>query len=259
MMKGIDKIKEYLGEFKSNYVIIGGTAANLNLELQSQRGRVTKDIDMIVICEAINADYVESFWQFIKSGGYQLWQVKNDEGESRSCFYRFINPTDENYPEYIELFSRKPDAINLPEDAHLVHIPTDEYLSSFSAILMDDDYYNYAISHSVEISGVMSLDVPSLLALKAKAYLNNRQRKLDGAHVQSDDINKHKKDIYRLSFIINEGDSFEVPNSIAVDLNRFCELLLEEPINAQALSKYMAAPVKTMEQIVEQIKSTFGL
>lgn len=258
-MKGIDKIQEYLGEFKSNYVIIGGTAANLNLELRGQRGRVTKDIDMIVVCEAINSDYVERFWQFIKSGGYKLWQVKADNGESHSCFYRFINPANENYPEYIELFSRKPDAISLPEDAHLVHIPTDEYLSSFSAILMDDDYYNYAINHSVEINGVMSLDIPSLLVLKVKAYLNNRQRKLDGAQVQNDDINKHKKDIYRLSFIINEEDLFEVPSSIARDLNRFCELLIEEPVNSQALSKYMAAPVKTMEQIVEQIKSVFGL
>ncbi|MGL4520887.1 MAG: hypothetical protein ACRCUJ_14780 [Phocaeicola sp.] len=170
-MKGIDKIQEYLGEFKSNYVIIGGTAANLNLELHGQKGRVTKDIDMIVVCEAINSVYVERFWQFIKSGGYKLWQVKTDNGESRSCFYRFINPENEGYPEYIELFSRKPDIISLPEDAHLVHIPTDEYLSSFSAILMDDDYYNYAINHSIEINGVMSLDVPSLLVLKVKAYL----------------------------------------------------------------------------------------
>lgn len=258
-MKGIDKIQEFLGEFKSNYVIIGGTAANLNLELHGQKGRVTKDIDMIVVCEAINSAYVERFWQFIKSGGYKLWQVKTDNGESRSCFYRFINPANEDYPEYIELFSRKPDAITLPEDAHLVHIPTDEYLSSFSAILMDDDYYNYAINHSIEINGVMSLDVPSLLVLKVKAYLNNRQRKLDGAQVQSDDINKHKKDIYRLSFIINEGDLFEVTSSIANDLNKFCELLIEEPVNAQALSKYMAAPVKTMEQIVAQIKLVFSL
>lgn len=258
-MKGIDKIKQYIGKYKSNYVIIGGTAANLNLELHNQRGRATKDVDMIVVCEAISADYVEHFWKFIKSGGYKLWQVKKECGEFRNCFFRFIHPTEDDFPECIELFSRKPDVINLPADAHLVPIPTEDYLSSFSAILLDDDYYHYAISHSVEIDGVMSLDVPSLLVLKVKAYLNNRQRKLDGAYVQSDDINKHKKDIYRLSFIIKEGDSFEVPSSIATDLYLFCELLLEEPVNGQAISKYMAAPVKTMEQIANQIKMNFGL
>jgi hypothetical protein len=31
-MIGIEKIKEYLGAYKSNYVVIGGTACNLNLE-----------------------------------------------------------------------------------------------------------------------------------------------------------------------------------------------------------------------------------
>ena len=31
-MVGIDRIREYLGEFNANYVIIGGIACNLNLE-----------------------------------------------------------------------------------------------------------------------------------------------------------------------------------------------------------------------------------
>ena len=31
-MKEIDKIRHYLGAYKGNYVIIGGTACNLNLE-----------------------------------------------------------------------------------------------------------------------------------------------------------------------------------------------------------------------------------
>lgn len=29
-MKGLSKIRQYLGEFKGNYVIIGGTACNLD-------------------------------------------------------------------------------------------------------------------------------------------------------------------------------------------------------------------------------------
>jgi hypothetical protein len=31
-MVGIDRLREYLGGFNSNYVVIGGTACNLNLE-----------------------------------------------------------------------------------------------------------------------------------------------------------------------------------------------------------------------------------
>jgi predicted nucleotidyltransferase len=47
-MVGIDKIREYLGDFNANYVIIGGTARNLHLEEAGLQGRVTKDIDMII-------------------------------------------------------------------------------------------------------------------------------------------------------------------------------------------------------------------
>ncbi len=255
-MENTEKIREYLGEFKSSYVIIGGTATNLNLELHGERGRSTKDIDMIVVCEAVSREYLQSFWKFIKAGGYQTWQVKNEEGGQR-CFYRFVNPADLAFPAYIELFSRNPGVVELPEDAHLVHISNEEYLSSFSAILMDDEYYDYAVSHAIEINGVMSLDVPALIVLKAKAYLNNRQRKLEGSEVQNDDIVKHKKDVYRLSMVLPEDDVYEVCYSIKNDLNRFCELVLEEPINGKAISKYMGLPEKSMEELVRQLEQHF--
>lgn len=49
-MIGIDKVQEFLGEFKTNYVIIGGTALNLNLSDSDLVERATKDIDMIMLC-----------------------------------------------------------------------------------------------------------------------------------------------------------------------------------------------------------------
>lgn len=43
----------------------------------------------------------------------------------------------------IELFTRKLDAIQLPEDAVLTPLPMDEDISSLSAILLDNDYYEF--------------------------------------------------------------------------------------------------------------------
>lgn len=83
----------------------------------------------------------------------------------------FIDPKDKDFPIYIELFSRKPDAVKLPEDAHLVHISVSEYLSSFSAILMDDEYYSYAVSHAVELNGVQAIDHDALIVLKSRHIL----------------------------------------------------------------------------------------
>jgi hypothetical protein len=190
---GLERIQEYLGEFKSNYVIIGGTATNINLEEEQFIGRTTHDIDMIVVCEALSADYIKRFWEMIRAAGYQPGVIETEEGFKRT-FYRFDNPTDKSFPKYIELFCRIPESIEVPEDIHLVHLSNEwDYLSSFSAIMMDDDYYHFAVSHSHELQGVQVLDKFGLIALKAKAYINNFDRKQSGGHVQQDDIDKHKK------------------------------------------------------------------
>lgn len=257
-MKGIDKIRQYLGEHKGNYVIIGGTACNLNLEEAHLQGRATKDVDMIVVCEAITPEYLRSFWDFIKAGGYSAWQVKSEE-ESHRCFYRFIDPKDNDFPKYIELFSRKPDSIQLPEDAYLVHIPVSEYLSSFSAILMDDDYYGYAVGHAVELDGVQAIDHDALIVLKIKAYLNNTERRKSGQKVQSDDIDKHKRDVYRMAYLLTPADNFTTPESIRNDIRLFLAAIESDPINTKAISRNMGMPEITQQQFIEIIKSAYSL
>lgn len=257
-MKGIDKIRQYLGEYKGNYVIIGGTACNLNFEEANLQGRATKDIDMIVVCEALTPEYLKSFWDFIRAGGYTAWQVKSEE-ESRRCFYRFMDPKDSDFPKYIELFSRKPDTIELPEEAHLVHIPVSEYLSSFSAILMEDDYYGYAVSHAVELDGVQAINQDALIVLKIKAYLNNMARKEAGQRVQSDDIDKHKRDVYRMVYLLTPEDKFSAPEGIKNNIRQFLTAIETDPINTKAISKNMGVPEITQDQFVEIIKTTYSL
>jgi hypothetical protein len=256
---GIDKIKQYLSSFKSSYVVIGGTACNLNLGEANLPGRATKDIDMIVVCEAITPEYVNSFWQFIRAGGYELWQVKRQNDVDKKCFYRFVNPSDKSFPMYIELFSRVPDSIQVPDGAHLVHIPTEEYLSSFSAILMDDAYYNYAINHSIEIEGIQVLDKDALIVLKAKAYLNNLSRKLSGQHVHQDDIDKHKKDIYRLSYLFVGNERYAVADEIKEDLRLFVDSMSDHPINTKAIARYMNLPELSQAEFVDLLTTIFGL
>lgn len=120
-MVGIDKLREHFGEFNANYVIIGGTACNLNLEAAELHGRATKDIDMIVIRENISREYVRQFRRFIRTGGYKAYVINTAEG-TRQSFYRFVNPTDSSFPAYIELFSRALDGIRISDDAHLIRV-----------------------------------------------------------------------------------------------------------------------------------------
>jgi len=259
-MVGIEKIREYLGAFNTNYVIIGGTAYNLNMEEADLQGRATKDIDMIVVCEAINTNYVKQFWKFIKAGGYKVCQVNTDNERIRKSYCRFTEPSDSSFPAYIELFSRIPDGITIPEDAHLVHINLDkEYTSSFSAILMDDDYYNYAVSHSIEIQGINVLDKDALIVLKAKAYLNNLKRKEKGQSVHQEDIDKHKKDLYRISFLFSGEERYYVSDNIKADLKDFITKLYKNPISTKAIAKTMGVVEVPMSTFVQKINTLFHL
>lgn len=257
---GIERIREYLGAFNGNYIIIGGTATNIILDANSIMGRATHDIDMIVVCEAMSADYIKRFWEMIRAAGYQPGIIKTKDGLKRT-FYRFDNPKDKSFPKYIELFCRVPDTITVPDNIHLVHLSNEaDYLSSFSAIMMNDDYYHFAVSHSTELHGVQVLDKFALIALKAKAYVSNFDRKSTGGHVQQDDIDKHKKDVYRISFILDENNErVELPESIKHDMRIFINYIERNPINTLSLAKHMGVNNLTQTELIERLNQVFCL
>ncbi len=256
-MRGIDKISEYLGNYPDNYIIIGGTAYNMIVSASQLRGRATKDVDMI-ITETINKEFLSSFWNFIKAGGYKVAQKISDEKVIKT-FYRFIKPENKDYPEYIELFSRVPDNIDLPESVRIVHIDNNDYLSSFSAIILDDDYYNFSLMHTSIIDGVSIADAYALIVLKAKAYVNNLEAKQNGVSIDQIDIDKHKKDIYRLSFVIDDERNISVPASIKNDLRKFLSLIETAPIATKQISKTINVSEVTQNEFKELIEKVFGL
>jgi hypothetical protein len=99
--------------------------------------------------EALSDEFVNHFWQFINDGEYTISQV----GDKKQ-FYRFIKPQAEGFPKMIELFCRKPDLIKEVEGMHLTDIPTGEEVSSLSAILLDDEYYQFALTNTQLINGL---------------------------------------------------------------------------------------------------------
>ena len=158
MVRGIDKFREFFTGYEGNYVIIGGTACEMHEEIYAQTPRATKDIDIILIVEALSSDFAAKFWEFVKTAGYRQRNKGTGNGECRHEYYRFKEPGNPDFPYQIELFSRNIGVVKFPDDAHITPIPVDDDLSSLSAILMDDDYYNYTIEHSTLEEGV-SLDM----------------------------------------------------------------------------------------------------
>jgi hypothetical protein len=213
MVGGLDKFKEHFGAFPDQYILIGGTACDLLHGALGLSFRPTKDFDVVLCIEALDQGFFKSFRDFVRIGGYRI-----KEKDSKRCLYRFDKPTDPTFPKQIELFSRKPDLIEAPADAILTPIPAGEGASNLSAILMDDDGYRFLLEGTVTIEGVRVATAERLIPLKAQAWTDLAARKAQGEHVDSKDLEKHRKDIYLLSRLLVVGSRVAVPAAMAESL-----------------------------------------
>lgn len=234
-------------------MIIGGTACEIHQEKNMQMPRATKDIDIILIVEALTPDFVERFWEFVKEGEYLDKQSGENNKNPKHRYYRFKNPVNKEYPLQLELFSRNIGLISNPEDFHLTPIPTDEDLSSLSAILMDEEYYHYTIEHSQVEDGIHIANIESLICLKCKAYLE-----LSSGKVNSDrkHIKKHRNDIFRLGAMLVPSIKYYLPKRIAEDVKIFCEAVADD-LPEPNLFKVSNIRGLTAEMVLNTIKSNF--
>lgn len=254
MVRGLDAFRKYFEAFPDNYVIIGGTACDIIIEGAALAPRATRDIDIILVIEALTPEFARRFWNFIADGAYEQRERSDDERR----YYRFQKPAKEDYPYQIELFSKTPDILNLPADGHLTPIPVDEEVSSLSAILMNEEYYEYTLEHSSDDNGVHIANKEALICLKAKAFLDYTQRKAAGEQVDNKNIRKHKGDIFRLGTMLAADDIFELPESIKGDLQEFANTVKND-LPGKELFKDLGLPNIDASAVFTQIMTSFGL
>jgi len=252
MVRGLAIFKKYFEEYPDNYIIIGGTACDIIIDEAGFVPRATKDIDIILVVEALNTDFVKQFWQFINDGKYQQKEKSNDERE----YYRFMKPESVDFPYQIELFSRKPDLIKLEDYAHLTPIPLDGDLSSLSAILLNDDYYNYMIEHSQVEDGLHHANIEALICLKAKAFLEIKERIEKGSKKDAKQLRKHKADVFRLTVMLTPDMEFELPETIQEHINQFAALIVTD-LPDKAIFKEMGLNNINPNNVFEQFKKSF--
>ena len=195
-VRSLDKFREYFGDFQDNYVIIGGTACSIMLRHADMKPRATKDIDMILVVERMTSEFGRRFWSFIHDGDYEQREKKRGEGkEPEPELFRFYRPRNEEFPYQIELLSKQPEVLTVPAGCHLTPIPVGEDVSSLSAILMDEEFYQFALAHSTMEEELHVVDTVGLICLKMKAYLNLSEQE-PPAH--GSDIRKHMSDVFKL-------------------------------------------------------------
>ncbi|GEC80093.1 hypothetical protein [Flavobacterium aquatile] len=254
MVRGLEIFRQHFKDFTDNYIIIGGTACDIIIDNIGLTPRATKDIDIILVIEALSPEFVAHFWEFVKQGNYE---VKEKSEEDRK-YYRFQKPQAEEFPFQIELFSRIPDLLDLDEGTHLTPIPVDTEISSLSAILMDDDYYNFTIQHSQLDNGIHLANTEALIGLKAKAFLDYKTRKENGEKIDEKQLRKHKMDIFRLLLLLTPEDNFTIAESIKSDIANFVEVVKDDLPDKQ-IFKEMGAGNVDVKALFELLIGAFNL
>ena len=256
-MVGLDKFKEAFAEFPENYVIIGATACDIAMSGTVVRPRATHDIDMIIVVENMTPEFGQRFWDFIKEAGYRPERRKSEVGEpTKYELYRFVEGKPD-YPEMIELLSRHPDALGEPHGLVIEPLLIDGNISSLSAIIMDDDFYNFTIANSTLTDGIRHASPVALIALKAKAYLNLLSDKARGLHVNTRNIKKHRSDVMK-SMVIVENSNVSAPSSIVQCIREFVAAIRSDYDNlAPALANALDAEPELVGQLLEQLEILF--
>lgn len=103
MVKGLEVFRQHFRDYADHYVLIGGAACDIVMTSAGLTFRATKDLDIVLYLEALDAEFVRVFWEFVRAGGYEI--QKKSTGERQ--FYRFQKPANADYPFMLELFSRQ--------------------------------------------------------------------------------------------------------------------------------------------------------
>lgn len=225
MVDGIDKFREFFADYPDHYAIIGGAACDLLFDTAGLPFRATKDIDVVLCIEVIDAAFGMRFRDFLNAGAYEAREQSNGHRE----FYRFHKPKNPEFPYMVELFSKEPDTIAMPEDAGIVRLEVEADIVSLSAILLDPIYFE-ALQNGKRIeNGVTILDQSILIPFKARAFLDLTKRQAEGdKRVKSDDIKKHRNDVFRLSQLLPGNAVIQVSDPLREDMRHFLTVIEAE-------------------------------
>jgi len=253
MVIGLDTFAAHFAGYQDHYVLIGGAAAWLVLDEAGIDPRATKDLDIVLCLEALDREFVFAFWDFIRTGGYQI----QEKSTGTKNYYRFQRPSKSGYPIMLELFSRKPDMLTIADESFLTPIPAEEAVSSLSAILLNKGYYDFIHQHKRELDGVSIVDEEGLIPLKARAWLDLTQRKAAGGEVDSRNIKKHRNDILRLYRVLNPGHRLKLSEIIRRDMAEFLEAV--EPELNKHLLKQVGIKGVNIAKILNTLKTVYGI
>ena len=104
MVRGIESFRKWFRGYEDQYVIIGGTACDLLMSEEGLDFRATKDLDLVLIVEAVDATFGMKFWEYvITSVSFGRPEATDDEiiaAARASHAHSFIRRLPEGYDTF---------------------------------------------------------------------------------------------------------------------------------------------------------------
>ena len=94
MVAGIERFRDHFAGHEEQHVLIGGAACEPIMDEVGLDFRATKDLDIVLIVEALDPAFSEAFWAFIEEGDYEIRQ----RSEGDRILYRLQKPSKDNFP-----------------------------------------------------------------------------------------------------------------------------------------------------------------
>lgn len=251
MVAGVDRFRGHFAGHEHQYVLIGGAACELLMDDAGLDFRATKDLDIVLIVEALDPAFSERFWAFVEEGGYQI----RERSDSERILYRFQKPNTPDFPAMLELFSRVMPGLAIAEGSQLTPLPIGEEAASLSAILLDEDYYALLKSMARTLDGIPLLGEAAIIPFKARAWVDLSARRDAGEQIDERDVKKHRNDVARLLQLLPADARFTLPERVRADMEKFV-------VGLEAAEEFDPRQFKvemTRDVVIERLKSAYEL
>lgn len=216
-VRGIKRFADAMSGCKGSYVLIGGGACSVLFDNEGDSFRATEDLDVVVIVDGEGVEFATALWAFIKAVGYEAGKV----GDGKCTYYRFCLPEGSrqvlDYPGQIELFARHPDFVLEDETSEVAPLSFDGAVSSLSAIILDDGYYEFIRDSATSVEGITLLDALHIIPLKMRAHIDINRSYEEGRHCNDKDRRKHRSDIVRLAGLLPPSARLELIEQMRAD------------------------------------------
>lgn len=245
--RGLDHFAAFFKDYQANYVVVGGAGLSVLMDEDGLKFRKTTDLDIVLLTKT-SVEFNNRIAAYVEEGGYKTKEATAEAPR----YYRFLEPTDEKFPEELEFFSNNENEIELRTGQYIVPVATTEG-SKISAILLDDLYFGIIQSNLTKGSEFSVLSPVGQICLKSRAYREIKSRGED-----SKKSDKHRNDIVRISQMLSGEHLFTLKDHAKKD---FEDVLSEitQNVDERAIQQITDNKMLKKADVLSVLKKTFGL